>query len=370
MTDGTTLLHHIALASLRGINIDTATLIEEHLGSVGRFFELPEAALREVIGGNSRLLSDDVRHKAVREAAMEVEFINRNSIRTLWHTDSGYPKRLAQCPDAPLMLYAIGDTDLNSARIISIVGTRHATVYGTGFVEDAITELADKLADPLVVVSGLAYGIDIAAHKASLKANVPTVGVLAHGLNTIYPASHRDIAVRMVRSEGMLLTDYRTVDHIHRGNFLARNRIVAGLADCLLVAESDIHGGALVTAKLASSYSRDVFALPGRASDRYSRGCNSLIASDTARLVTSPTDIIDLMGWTVKSEEGTQPALFTELTPEEEAIVAVIRAKGDASLTDLLCSLDTPVHRIMSTLIDLESRSIILALPGSLYRLN
>lgn len=364
-----TLLHRIALASLRRLNPEEADMIEERLGSIGSFFSLSEPRLREALRSRSTLLSADVRSKALQEAAAEAEFIKRNSITPLWYADPAYPRRLLECQDAPLMLYTIGDTDLNAAHIVSIVGTRHATVYGTAFVEQLVSDLAERLAEPPVIVSGLAYGIDVAAHRAALKAGVPTIGVLAHGLNTIYPASHRDTAVRMVRSGGMLMTDYRSADAIHRGNFLARNRIVAGLADCLVVAESDSHGGALVTARLASSYSRDVFALPGRISDRYSLGCNALISNDIAHLITRAEDLISLMRWKEKPREGAQQSLFPQLTPEEEAITELLRQNEDISLSELIIRLEKPAHKLMSTLIDLESRDIILSLPGSRYRM-
>ncbi|MCM1163083.1 MAG: DNA-processing protein DprA [Muribaculaceae bacterium] len=369
MTDHGDLIHRIALSSIHGINPDTATRITTTLGGLREFFEMPEQTLRSRLESSSRLLSDQVRQKALREAATEIAFVERNSIHTLWYTDPHYPQRLLECTDAPLMLYTLGDTDLNAARIVSIVGTRHATAYGISFVETLVKDLASRLTDPLIVVSGLAYGIDIAAHRAALKEGVPTVGVLAHGLNTIYPAAHRDSAARMIHSGGMLLTDYRSVDAIHRGNFLARNRIVAGMADCLVVAESDSHGGALVTARLASAYARDVFALPGRISDRYSRGCNALISDDIAHLITSADDLIALMRWPVKAPEGTQPTLFPQLSPQEEAITTLLADRGEATLSDLITALDTRAHLLMSTLIDLESRGLILALPGSRYRL-
>lgn len=363
------LIYKIAFSSLKALTLESARLILDCVGSEERFFEMSEKMLRPILGLNLRIYADDVRRRALSEAEREIAFVTANRIRTLYFTDPGYPRRLLECPDAPMMLYMLGQTDLNSARILSIVGTRHATAYGTTFVSTLLSDLARKMADPLVVVSGLAYGIDVAAHRASLAEGVPTAGVLAHGLNTIYPASHRDTAARMVREGGALLTDYRSIDATHRGNFLARNRIVAGLCDALLVAESDTRGGALVTARLASAYSREVLALPGRISDRYSRGCNSLIASDSAALVTSADDLMKHMGWKPRPEEGSQTELFTELSPEEEAITEVMRTTGEATLSQMLASLDIPVHRLMSTLIDLEMRRVVLSLPGSNYRL-
>ncbi len=373
MDINSTLTYRIAFASLRSLTPTLAEAILARLGSEQKFFELTSDQLAACLGFRNRLLDSAVREKALADAANEESFIARNNIRPLYFTDPAYPRRLLECDDAPLMLYTLGDCDLNTPRFISIVGTRHSTAYGTAFVEDLVNGLADRCADPIVIVSGLAYGIDVAAHRAALAAGIPTIGVLAHGLNTIYPASHRDIAARMVRSGGMLLTDYRSCDNIHKGNFLARNRIVAGLCECLVVVESDTHGGALVTARLASAYSRDVFALPGRTTDRYSRGCNGLISSCVASLVTSADDIISSMRWPVKASEGDQPALFDtlpQLTDEEQAIIDTITRRGDATMSELLASVNISTPRLMGMLIDMEFRSLISALPGGRYQLR
>ncbi len=367
------LTYRIAIASLRGLTPALAGSILARIGSEQEFFVLTPEQLSAALGFRNRLFDRQVRDKALSEAVAETNFVSRANIRAIYFTDPDYPARLLECDDAPLMLYALGSCDLNQARFVSIVGTRHATPYGTAFVDDLVSGLASRCADPVVIVSGLAYGIDIAAHRAALDAGLPTIGVLAHGLNTIYPASHRDIAARMARSGGMLLTDYRSSDSIHRGNFLARNRIVAGLSDCTVVAESDTHGGALVTARLASAYSRDVFALPGRTSDRYSRGCNGLIASCMASLITSADDLIESMRWPVKPAEGHQPELFDsvpELTPEEQAVIDTITRRGDATLSELTASVNIPTPRLMGMLIDMEFRSLILAIPGGRYQLK
>lgn len=343
------------------------TLINR-IGSEEIFFELTESQLSAVMGFNSRIFSSSLRSKALEEAAIEERFVRDNSISTIYFTDEKYPQRLLECVDAPLMLYGIGDCDLNEARFVSIVGTRHATIYGDTFVENLVSDLATKLDEKIVIVSGLAYGIDIAAHRAALKNGIPTIAVLAHGLNTMYPATHRSTAVTIAKSGGMLLSDYRSIDQIHKGNFLARNRIVAGLCDCLIVAESAKRGGALVTARLAAGYNREVMALPGRISDKYSEGCNVLIASNVAALITSADDVISIMNWRVKETEGTQKDLFINLTPEESAILEVMTQKGDVTIHDLTSRIDIPVHRLMGLLIDMEFRSLIAGIPGGLYR--
>lgn len=309
-----------------------------------------------------------MRRKAIDDATTEQQFVTSNSISTIYFTDDNYPQRLLECVDAPLMIYAIGDCNLNDARFISIVGTRHATIYGESFVDNLIADLASKIDGKLIIISGLAYGIDIAAHRAALKHGIPTIAVLAHGLNTMYPASHRSTAVEIAKTGGMLITEYRSVDQIHKGNFLARNRIVAGLCDCLIVAESAKRGGALVTARLASGYNREVMALPGRTSDKYSEGCNALIASNIAALVTSADDVISIMNWPTKMTEGSQKELFVNLSPEEEAILEIMTMKGDVTINDLTSRIDMPVHRLMGLLIDMEFRSLIANIPGGLYR--
>ncbi len=363
------LAYRIAFASLRGITPEMAMEILARTGGEEGFFACTDSALAGVLGIGARRFSADVRAKALEEAVREEEFLMRGGVKATYFTDPDYPQRLGQCEDAPLMLYSLGDCDLNGGYFLSIVGTRHATPYGIGFVDELVRTLATQCAVPPVIVSGLAYGIDVAAHKAALREGLPTIGVLAHGLNTIYPAPHRDIAARMVRSGGMLLSDYRSVDTIHRGNFLARNRIVAGMCDALFVAESDIKGGALVTAKVAGAYNRDVFALPGRAGDRYSRGCNRLIATCGAQLLAEPEDLIQCMGWPVREADGVQQELFPELDADSQAVVDHLTAHGDSTLGDISVAIGMPVPRLMGLLVDMEFRSLIHVLPGGRYRL-
>lgn len=359
----------IAFASLRGLTPALASEVLDRTGGEEQFFAMSQSQLSAILGFSNRLFADSERARALEEGRREALFVESSGVKTLWFRDEAYPERLRRCDDAPLMLYSLGDCDLNNPCFVSIVGTRHATPYGISFVDELVKILAAECREKPVIVSGLAYGIDVAAHKAALREGLPTIGVLAHGFNTIYPAAHRDIAARMVRSGGMLLTEYRSIDTIHRGNFLARNRIVAGLSDCLFVAESDSKGGALVTARLAMAYSRDVFALPGRVTDRYSRGCNNLIASCSAQLLTSPEQLISEMNWPRREPEGTQHELFPALTPEEQAVVDVLTSMGEATLNDLSARISMPVPRLMGLLVDMEFRSLLKAMPGGFYRL-
>lgn len=361
--------YRIAFASLRSISCSLARDILALTGSEQAFFETPASALSAMMSHRSRLFDDDYRLTLLERARRECDFISAYHIHPIYFTDDDYPRRLLEIPDAPLMIYTLGACDLNRSHIISVVGTRHMTPYGADFISHLIADLASTLAEPPVIVSGLAYGADAAAHRAALQSGLPTIGVLAHGLNTIYPAAHRSLATNMIRSGGMLLTDYLSSEPIHRGNFLARNRIVAGLADCTIVAESAIKGGALVTARLAADYSRDVFALPGRTSDTYSQGCNNLIASCTAALVTDAADIIRAMRWTVKPTEPTTGELFPQLSDQEQAIVDYLNTSPDSQINTISVALGIPVGKLMSVLIDMEFRGLVLPYPGGKYRL-
>lgn len=368
MDSDPSLPYRIAFASLRSITSRMAHDILALTGSEEAFFGASARALGALMSHRSRWFDSDYRSQLLERARRECDFIATYHIRPLYFTDPDYPQRLLEIPDAPLMVYMLGDCDLNHSHMISVVGTRHLTPYGADFISRLIADLADTLSEPPVIVSGLAYGADAAAHKAALSKGLSTVGVLAHGLNTIYPAAHRSLASEMIKSGGAVLTDYLSSEPVHRGNFLARNRIVAGLADCTIVAESAVKGGAMVTARLASDYSRDVFALPGRTSDIYSQGCNALITSNTASLVSNADDVIRAMRWSAKPTRGTTPPLFSELTQQEQAILQYLTDCPDAQLNNIAVTLDIPVGKLMSTLIDMEFRGLVLPYPGGKYR--
>ncbi len=361
--------HKIAFASLRGMTRRLADDILSRIGDENNFFNASERQLSAVMGCKSRIFSDDYRREVIERARREADFITANGVQTIYYTDEPYPTRLRDCDDAPLMLYGLGHCDLNAPHIVSIVGTRHATPYGTGFVTRLVEELAAKI-DRLIIVSGLAYGIDIAAHRAALQCNVPTVAVLAHGLNTIYPADHRSYAVEIARSGGMLLTDYMSQNPLHKGNFVARNRIVAALCDCTVVAESAEKGGALITAGIAAAYHRDVAALPGRISDRYSLGCNKLIADNVAALVSDADSLIAMMRWIPCRQEGEQQQLPLELSPEEEAVVEFLEDFGEGDINKICVTLNIPMHKLMPLLVDMEFKGLLVTFPGGKYRLS
>jgi len=371
MTDAgyTPMACRIAFASMQGMGIDLARKLLDVVGSEERFFAMSEKDLRVLTHGRSKIYRDDYRRDCLQRAVAEEAFARDHNIAAVYYTDAGYPRRLLEAPDAPVMIYTLGHCDLESKHVISVVGTRHATQYGTRFCDTLIGDLAQRLPD-LVVVSGLAYGIDIAAHRAALKHGVSTVAVLPRGLNRIYPSMHRSDAVSIVKSGGMLLTDYTSQDPVQKSNFLARNRIVAALSDCTVVVESAGSGGALVTASLAMSYNRDVMAVPGRCGDEFSTGCNKLIATNKAALITGADDLMAAMRWEGVGRAPQQLNLFPELTKEEQAVVDAIRDRGEVHLNALADALRLPVYKLMSTLVELDCKNVITTLPGCRYTLS
>lgn len=358
------LLINVAISKAKGVHATTLRQLLERVGTVKEFFTLSQAELSNLTGIKSELFDITYRQNLLSEAEKEVEFIRRNHIDALFLDDEDYPSRLANCEDAPTMIYKLGNCDLDSRYIIGIVGTRHATRYGTEFATQLVKDLALSLEKPLIV-SGLAYGIDVAAHRAALDAGTPTVGVLAHALNTIYPADHRSIAAKMTSSGSALVTEYTTGTRIHRSNFLARNRIVAGLCDCLVVVESDFKGGSMSTARIAMQYNRDVFAVPGRATDKYSRGTNMLISNQTASLIQNADDLITQMGWTPKADnKESQPTLFRPMTEEEQKIIDFVTDHSDMTINEICVKMNKSYSVISDILFQLEMDEIIATLPG------
>lgn len=319
-----------------------------------------------------RLLATDW-HSYTDWAEKELEWCHSKHINFYYPSHPDYPERLQDCPDAPVGLFSLGTTGLNNAHIISIVGTRKSTPYGHDFIHRLITDLKQKVPD-VVIVSGLAYGIDVCAHRESLQAGLETIGVLAHGLDTMYPASHRETAARMVRHGG-LLTEYPSQTRGDRQNFLRRNRIVAGISDCTIVAESMVHGGSLVTARIANDYQREVFAVPGRATDLSSQGCNDLIRNQKAHLLQSADDIIEMMGWQTAAQRqeilnrGIEKELFVELTDDQQRVVDVLR-QFDLQLNLIAVKTGLHISKVNAVLFELEMRGIVKAYAGGTYHLQ
>jgi DNA processing protein len=339
------------------------------VGSVEGVFQEKEKNLMKIPGIGEVNAQKIVRQDVLERAKREVDFIHRNRIRTFFYLDENYPSRLKNCSDAPVVLYFKGDANLNDQRIISVVGTRNATNYGKDICDELIRSFSEK-GYRILVISGLAYGIDIQAHKACLKYNVPTIGVFAHGLDTIYPAIHAPVASKMLENGG-LVSDFISETKIERQNFLRRNRIIAGLADATVIVESPEKGGALVTADIANSYNRDVFAFPGRSSDLYSRGCNKIIKMNEAILVESQADIEKAMNWDVKTSSGraVQTSLFIELSPEEQKLVDLLK-ESDRFVDEITMETQMPMSKVSALLLGLEFKGMITSLPGKMYRLK
>lgn len=360
----------IAFSMVKGMNISVAQELTQRIGCLDRFFEASTHDLWQAVGAQKAWCTDSERAALLARASSEEEFVLKNKVAALFYTDTDYSARLGRCDDAPALLYRLGHCNLNAAHVVAIVGTRRATAYGTGVTQRIVKDLAEQLSD-LVIVSGLAYGIDVAAHRAALACDVPTVGVVAHGLRTIYPADHRDIAARMISAGGAIVTEYPSDAQVHRGNFLARNRIVAGLSDIVIIVESDAKGGAMVTASIAQSYNREVGAIPGRITDRYSLGPNRLIHDNRAAIIRDASDIISLMNWTPIPHEGQQAALpLQNFPPEAAQIVDYLRLHPDATVNDMTHDLAQPYHILTSRLMMMEMDNLLTALPGGRFQLN
>lgn len=361
----------IALTLCPGIGHIGAKRLVDTVGSAAEVFrlraELPER-YPDIFHASVVTALDNP--SAFLQAEKELEWAEKNRVECLTLADERYPSRLRECEDAPVVLYFKGNADLNRLRVVSMVGTRRATDYGKQFCADFLRDLSELCSDVLVV-SGLAYGIDIHAHRAALSNGLSTVGVLAHGLDRIYPAVHRKTAVDML-AEGGLLTEFPTGTNPDRHNFVSRNRIVAGMSDAVIVVESATKGGSLITAELAEGYHRDCFAVPGRATDEYSRGCNQLIRDNRAALINDASDFVKAMNWG-RSEESRKTAavqrtLFPELT-EEEARVVKILSRDDLHINTLVVEANIPVNRMSAILFELEMKGVVKALVGGVYHL-
>lgn len=356
----------IAFSMVRNLNAELAGQLLTRVGDESSLFTKTSSELNAIGRLPDTLLSADYRNDLMRRAEIEERFVLSNDIQCRYFTDVTYPSRLSNCDDGPVMLYQLGCTDLESQHIVAVVGTRHATPYGVDVTSRIVHDLAERL-DDLVIVSGLAYGIDVAAHKAALDAGVPTVAVVAHPLNTIYPADHRGVAVQMLRQGGALVSEYSTTDQVHRANFLARNRIVAGLADCTIVVESDTKGGSLVTAGLAQAYNREVFAVPGRLTDRYSRGCIDMISGNRAHIYTGADDLIAEMGWTKRAEAGEQLTMAVELSPHEEQIIEFLTRNPASRINDIMLATEIPAGQLKDLLFNMEMKDLVISMAGGKY---
>lgn len=366
------LKYHLALSLTPYLGPVTARRLISYCGGVKEVFTQKKHRLEAIPGFGPESIQRVDFQKGLQNAEQELEFCQKSSVQIIGFLDNQYPKRLAQCQDAPLVIYLKGNPEcIQKKKIIAIVGTRHATYYGKTMVEKIVEEIKERGHD-ITIISGMAYGVDSIAHRAALKNKIPTAGVLGHGLDKIYPAQHKNLADEILREGGALVTEFGHKSSFEKSNFVRRNRIIAGLSDAVLVAESGITGGALITAEYANGYNRDVFAIPGKVDDQYSAGCNMLIKRNKAALCETFQDIEYGMNWDVSSTTQTfrHPTLFPELTQDEEALYDLFEDDKPVSVDYLTAKLSIPIHQVSSTLLQLEFKGLITALPGNLYRKN
>ncbi|MBQ2292798.1 MAG: DNA-processing protein DprA [Bacteroidaceae bacterium] len=373
MTDQET-LYMMALAQVPSVSQTNLHLLIDELGTATAIYE-NRKSLKELLPAASQKTLDARASidNHLKRAEEELQFCKEGKIQCLGINDNNYPQRLKDCNDAPILLYYRGSANLNTQHIVSMVGTRQITAYGKDLCRTFVRDLK-RLCPDTLVVSGLAYGVDIHCHKAALEEGLDTVGVLAHGMDQIYPRMHRDTAKQML-TQGGLLTEYLSRTPIDKRNFVQRNRIVAGVADAIIVVESATKGGSLITADIALSYNRQVWAYPGRITDTYSAGCNKLISSNKASLLLDAEDFCLSMGWTndirhrKKLSDGIQQELFSDFSAEERRIVEAL-AKADSKQINVL-SVETniPIGQLSSLLFTLEMKGAVQMLVGGKYKI-
>ena len=363
--DDPDLLYQIALTFVPGIGAKTGRLLMENLGTAEKIFKTSLKELRHIDG------IGEIKAKGFKEpgimalAEKELNFVLKHNIKVLMY---GYPKRLSNCSDAPLLLYYKGTDVLEYPKTVAIVGTRKNTDYGTKLCEELVEGLHSI--ENILIVSGLALGIDTIAHKKALMMGMPTVGVLGHGMDRIYPDKNKQLAANMLETGG-LLTEFPSGTIPDRTNFPMRNRIVAGISDVTVVVESGFSGGALITAYLASGYNREVAAFPGRVNDNRSTGCNELIRTNIAAMITKAEDLIMLMNWdSSKKQKPVQKQLFLNLTTDEQKIIDILQTKDTTHSDELFHQTQLQSSQLAATLLQLEMMGLVKTLPGKLYRLN
>lgn len=374
MTDQQEILYSMALTKLKGLSLLNAKVLLEIMGSASEVFAHRKDIVGVIPDASPRLV-EALAHvdEALGAAEREWAFVEQKHLRVLTLQAEDYPQRLRECEDAPLVLYYCGSADLNRVRVINMVGTRKCSEYGRELCHNFVRDLKRYYPDTLIV-SGLAYGIDISAHRAALDCGMDTVGVLAHGLDIIYPAMHRQTAADMVHQGGGLITEYMSGTTPEKGNFVRRNRIVAGMSDACVVVESAAKGGSLITAELSAEYNREVVAFPGRVYDERSAGCNHLIRRHQATLITSAADFLEVMGWPDPLDKkaktaAVQQELFPDLNNEERALTEALMEVDDKHINQLVVDTNIPYSRVSMLLFDLEMRGIVRALGGARFRL-
>lgn len=365
------LAYQIGIDMIPKIGSINAKRLIAYCGGVEAVFKQNQKALTKVPGIGQIIAKEIANQKVLDRANQEVEFVAKHNIKAHFYLDPEYPNRLKQCDDGPIVLFIKekNHIDLNQQKVISIVGTRSITDYGREVCDQIISDLAQRGHNP-IIVSGLAYGVDVCAHKSAIKNGIPTVAVLGHGLDRMYPSVHRNVA-KEIFEHGALITDFPSETAFDRRNFIKRNRVIAGLSDATIVIESAEQGGSLITADIAVSYNREVFAIPGPVSSKYSKGCNLLIKTNKAALVENADDIEFQLGWDVVNSQkaDNQLSLFPDLSPDESSVFDVIKEHGQ-EVIDVICfKTKMPVSKVSSILLNLEFAGLIKCRPGKVYAL-
>lgn len=361
----TELLYLMALQRVPNIGDISAKKLLSHFGSAEHIFKEKKSNLLKIDGIGLHTLKKLHSSIYLEEAEAELKFADENGIKITYFHDKNYPEHLKHCIDAPILLFQKGNIDLQRKKIISIVGARKVTVQGIAFCEKLVEDLAAL--NP-VIVSGFAYGVDITAHKAAIKNGLQTIGCLAHGLDQMYPKTHSKYR-EQVEANGGFVTDFWTSSKFDRKNFLSRNRIIAGMSQATIVIESAEKGGSLVTADIANSYNRDVFAVPGRPGDQQSKGCNNLLKQQKAHVLTSAADLIYMLNWDLEEQPPAQQTLFVELPPAEEKVFHLLKQEGKSELDQIALKTDIPTFRIASLLLNLELKGLVRPLPGKQFEI-
>lgn len=360
-------LYQLALTQVPQIGHVHARILVQQFGNAADIFKAPVSKLEKIEGIGSVRAHSIRSFKSFSEAEKELAFIEKHRIKTLFLSDADYPQRLLHCYDPPTLLFYRGNADLNASHVVAVIGTRNNTDYGKQVTEKLIKDLASF---QVLVVSGLAFGIDALAHKNALKQSLNTVGVLAHGFDTLYPHEHASLARDMLK-QGGLLTEFRSGTKPDKHHFPTRNRIVAGMCDAVVVVETGAKGGSIITAELANGYNKDVFAYPGRTTDAKSAGCNQLIKNNKAILLTDAAQLAEISGWKNKSEvtRKKQKEIFIELSDAEKSIVGMLQEKELVHIDEIHLRNHLPGSAVAGALLNLEIQQVIEALPGKLYRL-
>jgi DNA processing protein len=361
------LIYKIGLTLIEHVGAVNAKNLIAYCGSAEAVFKEKKSHLLKIPNIGTKTAQAIANQNVLLRAEEEITFIEKNEIQTYYYLDNNYPNRLKNCLDAPVLLYGKGNMDLNHQKMISVVGTRNNTIYGELFCDELLKELVDY---NVCVVSGMAYGIDIIAHRGCLHYQIPTIGVVAHGLDRMYPKIHQKEARKMMNNGG-ILTEYLSQTIPDKENFPQRNRIVAGMTDATIVVESAIRGGSLITAELANGYNRDVFALPGNINHSFSKGCNWLIKTNRAHIIESAKDLIQMLNWDIidKKTQNTQTSLFLDLTKEEKIIWDILKENSELSIDDICFKSNMTISKVSGLLLSLEFSGLIKSLPGKIYRM-